>query len=113
MIPLPSLLARFVDQQGKILPPWNSYLQQFTQQPPNIMLLTVGASPFAYTAKEPGNVIVKGGTVTGLFITRGSIVVDITGAVIVPVAVEDIVTVTYSVLPTMKFIPAYGQNTNG
>ncbi len=112
MVPLPNLLAPIANKLGKILAPWNSYLQQFTQAPPNFMLQTLSGSPFVYTAHEPGTVAIEGGTITGVTLTRG--IVDIvlgTTPKLVPVAINDVVTITYSVLPTVSFIPSFGQNT--
>lgn len=85
-----------------------SYLQQFTQAPPKFVAITVDTSPFSYTAKEPGFVFVAGGTVSALALTRGTDMLDMTGQKIVPVSINDTVTATYSVLPTMVFIPIYG-----
>lgn len=39
---------------------------------------------------------------------RGTDTLDMTGQKIVPVSINDIVTATYSILPTMIFIPIYG-----
>lgn len=112
MIPLPNKMAPFVSALKRIVAPWDSYLQQFTQAPPNFAAVTVGISPFDYTAREPGNIIITGGTVTGVALTRGttSILLGATTK-IVPVAINDVVTVVYSVLPTIRFVPSYGQNT--
>lgn len=112
MIPLPNQLAKFVDKMGRLIPPWNSYLQQFTQQPPSFADIVLGPSPFSYVAAEPGNVHLNGGTVSSAILSRGLDTLNFTGARSIPVAIRDVVTVTYSVLPTMKFIPSYGQNTN-
>jgi hypothetical protein len=112
MIKLPNTLAPIADAVGRILAPWTSYLQQFTQAPPNIMPVVVTASPFAYKVQEPGSVTVTGGTVSVILLTRGSISINLTGQKIIPVSINDTITVTYSVLPIINFIPAYGQNTN-
>lgn len=112
MVPVPNLITRLVDAAGKLLPgAWNSFFQQFVQAPPNFLLLSVGASPFLYTAKEPGYVSVTGGTVSAIVLIRGGVGITINSNV-VPVGIEDSVTVTYSVLPVMHFIPSYGQNLN-
>ncbi len=111
MQPLPNTLANFVDKAGKVIKPWIQYLQQFTQAPPAIMTITVSASPFSYTAKEPGYVSVAGGVVSAIALTRNTVVIDMTGVKLIPVSINDIVTVTYTGLPTMKFIPIYGANT--
>lgn len=105
---LPNALAKFVDQTGRIITPWIQYLQQFTQAPPKFVQVAVDISPFSYTAKEPGYVIVKGGTVSAIHLLRGSDDLDFTGQMQVPVSINDTVVVTYSVLPTMTFIPIYG-----
>jgi hypothetical protein len=111
MIPLPNLVQQFVTKGLNLASPWNFYLQQFTQAPPNIADVTLSASPFSYTSKEPGNVSVTGGTVSAITLTRGQITIDVTGMKLIPVAIEDTITVTYSVLPTIKFLANYGQNT--
>lgn len=114
MLPLPSVLQDFINEL-KIKEPWVQYLQQFTIAPPAFASITVGISPFEYTAEEPGNIFISGGTVSGITLTRGSDTITIfpntVNPRLVPVAVADIVEVTYSVLPTMKFIPSYGVNT--
>lgn len=109
---LPNQNAPFVNKiTGNIIPPWNSYLQQFTQNPPSVIPITVGASPFSYTAKEPGNVAISGGTVSTIVFTRGNVSITIVGNNFIQVGIGDIITVTYSVLPTIRFVPMYGNST--
>lgn len=112
MIKLPNLLAPVADRMGKLLSPWNSYLQQFTQAPPAIIVLA-GASPFSYDVKEPGTIMIVGGTLTAVSLTRGADTLALgTAARIIPVAIDDTITITYSVVPTsINFVPSYGQNT--
>lgn len=111
MIPLPSSLAAVVREGGKITPPWQQYLQQFTQAPPNVLDITVGISPYSYQAKEPGNLAITGGTVSQITLTRGQVSIDVSGSILVPVSINDIVEVTYSVLPDIQFLPSYGNRT--
>lgn len=112
MIPLPSTVARFVDNRtGQVIAPWVQYLQQFTINPPDFIDITVSASPFTYTVKEPGSLFITGGTVSTITLIRGSKTLNMTGQKIIPVGIKDRVVVTYSVLPTITFIPSYGQNT--
>lgn len=112
MIKLPNLLAPFV-KDNKLIAPWNSYLQQFTQAPPDIMGLTIGVSPFTYEVKEPGTIFISGGTLTAVSFIRGITTLALgTAARIIPVAIDDTVIITYAVVPTsISFVPAYGQNT--
>lgn len=107
---LPSVLSQFVNKAGLVITPWIQYLQQFTIAPPAFMDITVGVSPFEYEAKEPGNIFISGGTVSLIQLTRGTDTITVTGDLI-PVAINDTVTIIWTVLPTMKFIPSYGQNT--
>jgi len=115
MLPLPNIVQNFVDRVGQIKSPWIQYLQQFTIAPPAFLIIDAGSSPYDYEAKEPGNVFISGGTVSGISLTRGPDTIilfpDTSVARFVPVAVNDIVTITYSVKPNIKFIPSYGQNT--
>lgn len=71
--------------------------------PPQVAI-TVGASPFTYTAPNPGRVVIQGGTVSlielgrnGAFVTTGIIVG------VIPVSRDDQIRVTYTVLPTLTF----------
>lgn len=111
MVPISSLVAPFVDKANKLIQPWQAFLQQFVQAPPKFLPLIVGVSPFAYQAVEPGFVSINGGTVSVITLTRGTDTITITGTNIIPVAIADTVTITYSVKPTVRFIPNYGNRT--
>ena len=69
--------------------------------------ITVGGSPFSYTATGNGMVIVSGGTVSLVQFSRDGTTFLSVGftAGIVPVRKKDIVRVTYTVAPTMTFVP--------
>lgn len=67
---------------------------------------TVGASPFVYTASTIGHVFVTGGTVSSVVLIRSGISVTCAENIFIPVTANDAVTVTYSVAPTMNFIPS-------
>ncbi len=72
-----------------------------------VLSVTLGASPAAYTAPFDGTVVITGGTVTIITLTRqGTAVATGLTTGIIPVARRDIVTVTYAVLPTVTFIPS-------
>jgi hypothetical protein len=71
-----------------------------------VAAITVGASPFTYTAPFDGCVIVSGGIVSAVAIARqGTSVATGITAGIVPVRRLDNVTITYTVLPTATFLP--------
>lgn len=68
--------------------------------------ITVGASPFTYTAAFDGTVAITGGTVSAIAIIRQSATVA-TGLTtgLIPLSRSDQVQVTYSASPTMTFLP--------
>jgi hypothetical protein len=101
------MLSALVDKAGRIIPPWNSFFQQFTSPPANILSVIVGASPFSYVAKQPGMLIISGGTVSAVNFTRGNITISMGTSEAFPVEIADTISVTYSVLPTIKFVPRY------
>lgn len=78
-----------------------SVLDTQTGQAP--VAITVGASPFAYTAPYGGSVAVGGGVVTQMTLTRGGVVFWTTTLAndTVPVRAGDILTVSYTTTPVM------------
>jgi len=69
--------------------------------------VSVGASPFAYTVSTYGNLVINGGTVSSVTITRPGGAAVTLGVVAGMFAVQagDVVTITYTVAPTVTFIP--------
>lgn len=73
-----------------------------------LQTITVGGSPFAYTAASDGVLVISGGTVLVVTYTRGgtAVVLGIVGGT-VPVFKNDVVTVTWAIsTPTMTLIPS-------
>ena len=72
-----------------------------------IASITVGGSPYTYTAAAAGSVVVTGGTASSIQLKRGSTTITIASAspAVVPVSTGDQVITTYSVTPTMSFVP--------
>lgn len=70
-----------------------------------IASITVGASPYAYTATARGSVNVNGGTVSGITLTRGATTINLSTSGLFQVATGDVLTVTYTGAPTMNFVP--------
>ena len=90
---------------GFIVPPWNSYLQQFTQKPSAVITQTVTGSPYSLTPNSNGKIIITGGTISQILLIRGAVSINITAQRIIPIRIEDTIEVTYSVLPTIYFLP--------
>jgi hypothetical protein len=89
---------------------WYRYLQQneLGTPPSSEVAVTVTASPFVYTAPKKGFVIVTGGTVSLITFSRTTGTFYNTGQTsgTFPVASNDQLKVTYSVLPTtFIFVP--------
>jgi hypothetical protein len=105
---VPNLATALVDKLGLLSnQAWISWFQQFSQAPSAAIILVVGPSPFAYQTRQPGLINVHGGTVSAITITRGTVVIDVNGQKLIPISIKDTITVTYSVKPTMLFLPSY------
>ena len=89
---------------------WSAFFQaiaaQLTAKPGAVAAATVSASPFAYTASANGTVVVSGGTVTDMTLTRGTAVTDLgaTGS-LAPMSAGDVLTITYTAAPAVTFVP--------
>lgn len=78
-----------------------------TGNPPSAeTTITLGASPFAYTAPQGGVVIINGGSVSQVSYTRSGTYVTGQLSGMFPVGAGDILTVTYASVPTMIFAPS-------
>lgn len=71
--------------------------------------ITVGSSPFVYTAPVVGQVVISGGTVSKIEISRDVgttfFTIGLTSGMFL-LKEQDELRVTYSAMPTMTFIPA-------
>ena len=76
-----------------------------TASPGAASVVTVGASPFSYTATAAGVLVVDGGTVSAVSLARGSVsaTAPITG--LFPLRNGDTVKVTYTAAPTLTWFP--------
>lgn len=84
-----------------LLPPWNSFFQQFVQQAPAIQDVTAMGSPFQ--ANQNGTVIVQGAATTTL--ARGLVSISLgAGQNIIPVSIGDVVSWTGGA--TVRFLGA-------
>lgn len=89
---------------------WSQFYTALVSAAAPIDLVDVLVSPFDYMASFPGFLLVSGGTVSNLALTRGRVTIatlPMTSGFI-PMAQGDIVEITYSVLPDVWFIPNMG-----
>lgn len=93
-----------VGQGGFFSYPWLTYFQGLSAQPSGPVSLVAGSSPFSYTASGPGTLFINGGTISGVSFKRGGATVSVSGSSI-PMANQDVVTVTFTGSPAFVFIP--------
>ena len=86
---------------------WYRFFQALFQgYPPNAeAAVTPTSSPFKYTAQQAGFLIVQGGTVSAISFTRVSAHTIGTVAGCFPMSNGDSITITYTVAPTITFVP--------
>ena len=105
---LPDRTAPLLDGDGNMNLYWYMFFKGLVpgKSTPEVSII-VGSSPFAYTSTDDGFVVVTGGTVSSITLTRSSTAQSVgtsTGRAI-PIGKGDILTVTYSGLPTMLIYP--------
>ena len=87
--PVINLSSPLVDTKtGNVIPPWNSFFQQFTQAAPAVSSITQNP----YTANAIGKVIIIGAATITL--TRGNISVLVSGEKIIPISIGDVLSWT-------------------
>jgi len=99
-----------LEKQGVTSKDWYFYWANlFTGLPPgNETALVPGASPYTYIAGVKGNLLVSGGTVSAIAFSRDGSTFYSTGqtAGMFPLNARDSLRVTYTVTPTMVFVPS-------
>ncbi len=70
--------------------------------------VTLGASPYIYSAPVRGSVIINGGTVSAVAFSRDGVTFYTTGqtAGMFALNASDQLRITYTVLPTVTFVPS-------
>lgn len=103
---LPPTQANFPDIARALLLAQDAILPDPAPLAQPALTITVGASPFSYTASFNGSVAVTGGTVSLIQLIRQGVTVA-TGltAGLIPVSRADVVKVTWSGTPAMIFLP--------
>ena len=95
--------------QGVTQIPWYRFWQGLWQGlPPAVETgVTVAPTPFRYTAPSRGFLIVQGGTVSLIQFTRDANINYTTGqtAGCFPLSFGDTLIITYTVTPTVTFVP--------
>lgn len=73
----------------------------------NLSVVRATGSPFTYQAPAGGTLIIQGGTVTQVQFSRDGTTFFVTGQTqgMFPVSQGDALVITYSVAPTLTFVP--------
>lgn len=103
---VPSSAQPIADKGGFVTTPWQRYFNALGSAPAPIMPVTVGASPFSYSAGQAGTLSITGGTVSSVTLTRNSTTIPLPTSGAFLMANGDVIAITYSVLPTVNFTPA-------
>ena len=108
---LPNLNAPLVDiKTGKCVPPWNTFFSQFGSPPAGVTNVVVGTSPFSFTPNINGSIVISGGTVSLITLTRGATIITIATStanpIVIPISIADTIIVTWTVKPTIQVVPS-------
>lgn len=103
---VPSSQSAMVTTAGLVTPAWLRFFTLLLAQPGDIDAVVLTGSPFSFTASEKGTAFVSGGTVSSIQVTRSRATFT-TGQTSgnVPLAQGDMLIVTYSIAPTLTFVP--------
>lgn len=102
----PNSDAPMVDDRGVVFTAWYLFFAAFAETPHPMEELDLTGSPFSYTANEGGSIFISGGNVSAVTLTRGRTTLN-TGLTsgFFPIGWQDIIEITYTVAPTVYFIP--------
>lgn len=106
---LPSPALPVVDPKtGLVSSAWYQFLtrlQQLSAERP-IDPITLGPSPYVYTASTIGNMFVTGGSVASIVLGRSNVNLAVPEDVFIPMSANDTLMVIYTSPPTMTFVPS-------
>jgi hypothetical protein len=100
----PKFDAPIADENGRCTRSWFLAFQSLWNASPEFAVTPTG-SPFTFHVPQPGNLLVVGGTVSAISLTRSSLEATGLTAGFIPCSTEDDVTITYTVPPTLVFFP--------
>jgi hypothetical protein len=102
---VPSCGFPVVDPSGQLTPEWHRFLTKEASPPKASQPKTASGSPMSFTATERGSLLVHGGSISSITLTRGRVThnTGVTGGFI-PLGNGDEVTITYTVAPEVHFL---------
>lgn len=104
---LPDFELAAVDKEGKLTPAWQRGLTRLAQLTAErkFRVVSPGASPFTFTASTIGHLLISGGNVSAVVLVRGVVSAVCPVGGFIPMAAKDSAVITYTVAPTLTFIP--------
>jgi len=82
------------------------YLWSFSSNPPGENNVVLGTTPTVYTAAKNGTLMIQGGAVSQVTIRRVSTFsIPLTATPYFPISIGDVITIYYTVAPTVTFYP--------
>ena len=91
---------------GAVEQAWWRFFNAIAGTPNTESAVILGASPTAFKASQRGELLVTGGTVSSITVTRKNTYTPGGTSGFFPMSPGDIVTITYAVLPTVTFFPS-------
>lgn len=113
-MPTPNTNAPIADPQtGRVTVEWLNFFQKLTGPAGPAVSITATGSPFTYTAPSAGTMVLNT-AVNSLSLVRGRDPISLPAAPVlipaspslIPMAAGDRLLVTYTVTPTMTFLPS-------
>lgn len=103
----PPFVVPLSDEYGHASTAWLQFFASLVAPPPLIAEVDMSSgSPYSFIASRPGHLLIQGGTVSAITLTRGRDTVALTAiAGFIPVGQADIIETTFAVLPDAWFIP--------
>lgn len=102
----PSLAAPAVTDRGFFTPQWVRFFTDLIAPPKAFTSFALGLSPATVQPSMAGHLLISGGTVSAVNLRRGAATVTLPGTSgMYPVSDGDEVVITYTVVPTVQFIP--------
>ena len=98
---MPSPASKPLEKDGTFAHNHWRYLNALTDKPPQELAITIGATPTSFTAPANGSVIIVGGTISSITLARNAAYNLPITIGMVPMSNGDVLTVAYSVQPTM------------
>jgi hypothetical protein len=94
-----------ISSNGLVTPIWQRFFNALIPLAGAVAPVAAGSSPVTYQASQRGTMSISGGTLTSVTLTRAGVAVPFGTSRVIPMLNADTVTVSFSVAPTINFLP--------